>query len=312
MRDLFFSTPARLKFMKGERAESSAITDIVKRIAIAFPAVRFTLAGSDRAALDYLPAGDGADGQLKRIADVVGADFADNAIAVDAVREGVALKGRVSLPSFSRANALQQYAYVNGRPVRDKLIAGAIRGAFADVLARDRNAVTVLFLTLDPADVDVNVHPAKADVRFRDPGLVRGLIVGAIREALAGAGIRGGDDRSSGDDERVPRRTHRLRASGAGQRPPFVQPGLPRREICGRLRFRAFAGAAARARLWRGGAGRVRRRAARQRRRARRFGGGRCRIAGGGARCGARADPRELHRRADARFACHRRPACRA
>ena len=95
-----------------------------------------------------------------------------------------------ALPSFSRANALQQYAYVNGRPVRDKLIAGAVRGAFADVLPRDRNAVTVLFLTLDPADVDVNVHPAKADVRFRDPGLVRGLIVGAMREALAGAGIR--------------------------------------------------------------------------------------------------------------------------
>ena len=191
VRDLFFSTPARLKFMKGERAESSAITDIVKRIAIAFPSVRFTLAGSDRITLDYLPAGDGADGQLKRIAEVVGADFAANAIAVDAVREGVTLQGRVSLPSFSRANALQQYAYVNGRPVRDKLIASAIRGAFADVLARDRNAVTVLFLTLDPAYVDVNVHPAKADVRFRDPGLVRGLIVGAIREALAGAGIRG-------------------------------------------------------------------------------------------------------------------------
>jgi DNA mismatch repair protein MutL len=190
VRDLFFSTPARLKFMKGERAESSAITDIVRRIAVAFPAVRFTLTGSDRTGLDYLPAGHGADGQLKRIADVVGADFAANAIAVDAVREGVTLQGRVSLPSFSRANALQQYAYVNGRPVRDKLIAGAIRGAFADVLPRDRNAVTVLFLTLDPADVDVNVHPAKADVRFRDPGLVRGLIVGAVREALAGAGIR--------------------------------------------------------------------------------------------------------------------------
>src|SRR6185295_222438 len=109
-------------------------------------------------------------------------------------------------PSFSRANALQQYAYVNGRPVRDKLIAGAIRGAFADVLARDRNAVTALFLTLDPADVDVNVHPAKADVRFRDPGLVRGLIVGAIREALAGAGIRAATSAAGHDFARSPAR----------------------------------------------------------------------------------------------------------
>ena len=223
-----------------------------------------------------------------------------------------ALKGRVSLPSFSRANALQQYAYVNGRPVRDKLIAGAIRGAFADVLARDRNAVTVLFLTLDPAEVDVNVHPAKADVRFRDPGLVRGLIVGAIREALAGAGIRAATTGADGDDERVPRRAHRpMRIRG---RPTATarstRPSAPR--VGGRLRFRALAGAAARARLRRGGAGRVRRRAARQRRRARRFGAGRRDTAGGRARRGARADPRELHRRADARFAGHRRPACRA
>jgi DNA mismatch repair protein MutL len=190
VRDLFFATPARLKFMKGERAEGSAIADVVRRIAIAFPSVRFTLAGSDRGGQDYLAADQSAQGQLRRIADVVGADFAGNAVLVEAEREGVRLEGRASLPSYSRANALQQYAYVNGRPVRDKLIAGAIRGAFADALPRDRHAVTVLFLTLDPAEVDVNVHPAKADVRFRDPGLVRGLIVGAIREALAAAGIR--------------------------------------------------------------------------------------------------------------------------
>ena len=190
VRDLFFSTPARLKFMKGERAEGSAITDVVKRIAIAFPQVRFTLAGADRASLDYPPADEGSEGRLRRIADVIGSEFADNTVPVMAEREGVRLEGRVSLPSYSRANALQQYAYVNGRPVRDKLLAGAIRGAFADALPRERHAVTVLFLTIDPADVDVNVHPAKADVRFRDPGLVRGLIVGAIREALASAGIR--------------------------------------------------------------------------------------------------------------------------
>ncbi|MGP2492340.1 DNA mismatch repair endonuclease MutL [Mesorhizobium sp. PUT5] len=190
VRDLFFATPARLKFMKGERAETAATSEVVKRIAIAFPDVRFTLAGPDRSTLDLPAAGNGADGQLARIAQVMGADFPDNALAIDAEREGVRLSGHVSIPSFTRANALQQYAYVNGRPVRDKLIAGAIRGAYADVLPRDRHPLAVLFLTLDPALVDVNVHPAKADVRFRDPGLVRGLIVGAIRQALAAAGIR--------------------------------------------------------------------------------------------------------------------------
>ncbi|MBZ9955273.1 DNA mismatch repair endonuclease MutL [Mesorhizobium sp. BR1-1-15] len=198
VRDLFFATPARLKFMKGERAESSATSDVVKRIAIAFPTVRFTLTGSDRATLELPATDDSADGRLRRIAQVMGVEFPDNSIAIDAMREGVHLTGHVSIPSFTRANALQQYAYVNGRPVRDKLIAGAIRGAFADVLPRDRHAVTVLFLTLDPAIVDVNVHPAKADVRFRDPGLVRGLIVGAIRQALAEAGIRAATSGAAG------------------------------------------------------------------------------------------------------------------
>jgi len=190
VRDLFFATPARLKFMKGERAEATAISDMLKRIAIAFPQVRFTLSGPDRTTLELPPAGDGPDGQLRRIAQVLGKDFPENALFVDAGREDVGLSGHVSIPAFTRANALQQYAYVNGRPVRDKLIAGAIRGAFADVLPRDRHAVTALFITLDPALVDVNVHPAKSDVRFRDPGLVRGLIVGAIRERLARSGIR--------------------------------------------------------------------------------------------------------------------------
>lgn len=190
VRDLFFATPARLKFMKGERAEATAISDVIKRIAIAFPSVRFTLSGPDRTTLELPATDDTPEGSLARTAQVMGAEFPQNSIPLDAMREGVRLTGHVSIPSYSRANALQQYAYVNGRPVRDKLIASAIRGAYADVLARDRHAVTVLFLTLDPATVDVNVHPAKADVRFRDPGLVRGLIVGAIREALAKAGLR--------------------------------------------------------------------------------------------------------------------------
>ena len=184
MRDLFFATPARLKFMKGERAEASAIADVVRRLACGFPSVRFTLAGSDRSTLDFPAAPD----RLARAAQVLGGDFRDNAVDIDAEREGVRLTGFASLPAFSRGNALHQFVHVNGRPVRDKMLAGAIRGAYADRLASDRHAVCALFIDLDPAFVDVNVHPAKADVRFRDPGLVRGLIVGAIREALGLAG----------------------------------------------------------------------------------------------------------------------------
>ena len=190
VRDLFFATPARLKFMKGERAEAAAITDVVKRIALAFPEVRFTLSGTDRTLTDFPAVSADGDGLLRRLGQIMGKEFPENALPIDAEREGVSLAGYVSIPSFTRGNALNQFAYVNGRPVRDKLIASAIRGAYMDVLPRDRHAVTALFISLDPALVDVNVHPAKADVRFRDPGLVRGLIVGAIRQALEGAGVR--------------------------------------------------------------------------------------------------------------------------
>ncbi|MDF1601150.1 DNA mismatch repair endonuclease MutL [Mesorhizobium sp. YIM 152430] len=190
VRDLFFATPARLKFMKSERAETAAISEMVKRIAIAFPHVRFTLSGPDRTTLDLAAASDDAAGQRERIAQVMGREFSDNALEIRAERTDVRLSGHASIPSFTRANALQQYVYVNGRPVRDKMLAGAIRGAYADVLPRDRHAVTALFVDIEPALVDVNVHPAKADVRFRDPGLVRGLMVGAIRQVLGSAGIR--------------------------------------------------------------------------------------------------------------------------
>ena len=190
VRDLFFNTPARLKFMKGERAEASAVTDVVRRIAIAFPHVRFELSGPDRQALTLVAGEDDFVPSLRRIGDVIGAEFTDNAIKLNAVREGVFLTGLAGLPSYNRASATHQFAYVNGRPVKDKQINGAIRAAYMDSMARDRHAVVALFLELEPGLVDVNVHPAKADVRFRDPGLVRGLIVGAIREALAGAGIR--------------------------------------------------------------------------------------------------------------------------
>ncbi|ANL32981.1 DNA mismatch repair endonuclease MutL [Rhizobium phaseoli] len=187
VRDLFFATPARLKFLKSEKAEAGAITEIVKRMAIAFPAVRFVLSGSDRTTLEFPATGDD---HLARMAQVLGKEFRDNAILIDAVREDISLTGFAGVPTFNRGNSAHQYAFVNGRPVQDKLILSAIRGAYAETIPSGRYPVAVLSIRLDPALVDVNVHPAKSDVRFRDPGLVRGLIVGAIREALARDGSR--------------------------------------------------------------------------------------------------------------------------
>ena len=187
VRDIFFATPARLKFLKTEKAEAGAITEVVKRMAIAFPKVRFVLSGSDRSTLEFPSTGDD---HLARMAQVLGAEFKDNAVEIDAMREDVALTGFAGVPTFNRGNSAHQYAFVNGRPVQDKLILSAIRGAYAESIPSGRYPIAVLSLTLDPALVDVNVHPAKADVRFRDPGLVRGLIVGAIREAMAREGDR--------------------------------------------------------------------------------------------------------------------------
>ncbi|MBV6648438.1 MAG: DNA mismatch repair endonuclease MutL [Hoeflea sp.] len=195
VRDLFFATPARLKFLKSDRAETAAITETVRRIAIAFPSVRFTLSGPDRSTLD-LPSTD--KDRLARIAQVLGEEFAANTIAVDAAREDVGLAGHIGLPTWNKANSLSQYAFVNGRPVQDKQILSAIRAAYSDTLPRGRYPVAVLWITLDPALVDVNVHPAKSDVRFRDPGLVRGLIVGAIRQALLAEGDRASPSASTG------------------------------------------------------------------------------------------------------------------
>ena len=182
--DLFYATPARLKFLKSERAEATAITEGVRRLARAAPAVAFTLAGADRATLEW-PARTGPDALRRRIADVVGQAFVDDAIEIDAGREGIRLGGLAGLPTATRGTAAQQYLFVNGRPVRDRVLMGALRAAYQDAIARDRHPAAVLFIDLDPHEVDVNVHPAKADVRFRDPGLVRGLIVGAIRQMIA-------------------------------------------------------------------------------------------------------------------------------
>jgi DNA mismatch repair protein MutL len=190
VRDLFYATPARLKFMKSERAEAMAIADEIKRQAMAHEAVSFSLEIDGRKVL-RLPAEPAGDvGRLARLSAIMGREFSENALLIDHEREGVRLSGYAGLPTLNRGNSAHQYLFVNGRPVRDRLLQGALRGAYADFLARDRHPLTALFLELDTAVVDVNVHPAKAEVRFRDPALVRGLIVGGLRHALAGAGHR--------------------------------------------------------------------------------------------------------------------------
>ncbi|HEV2550179.1 MAG TPA: DNA mismatch repair endonuclease MutL [Stellaceae bacterium] len=196
VRDLFYATPARLKFMKTPRSERDQAVDVVQRLAMAYPAIAFTVTGDENRVLLRLNAvppsldGDLHAARRERLAAILGASFADNALALDARREGVRLTGLAGLPTLNRATARDQYLFVNGRPVRDKLLVGAVRGAYQDFLARDRHPMVALFLDLAEDEVDVNVHPAKAEVRFRDAGLVRGLIVGGLRQALAAAGHR--------------------------------------------------------------------------------------------------------------------------
>jgi len=183
--------PARLKFLKAARTELEHISDSIERLAMAHPKVAFTLADDARAVLRLSAAqGDLLDARLARLGALMGRDFQENAVPVEAQREGVRLSGWIGLPTLHRPTAKHQHLFVNGRPVRDKLMVGAVRGAYADFLPRDRHPMLALFLEIDPQEVDVNVHPAKAEVRFRDQGLVRGLIVGSLKHALAGAGHR--------------------------------------------------------------------------------------------------------------------------
>ncbi len=196
LRDLFFATPARLKFLRTDRAEAQAIADVVKRLAMAEPFVQFVLRGvsGDGPGREVFRAGAEQGDMFAalhgRLAGVLGREFADNALAIDAQREGLHLTGYAALPTYSRGSAVAQYLFVNGRPVKDKMLIGALRGAYFDFLSRDRHPAAALFIDCDPTLVDVNVHPAKSEVRFRDPGLARGLIVSALRHALAEAGHR--------------------------------------------------------------------------------------------------------------------------
>lgn len=189
--DLFFATPARLKFLKTERTELNHILDVVRRLAMANPSVGFSVSDEKgkRLRLDAAQ-GDLLDARLARLSDVMGREFAENALRIDAEREGIRLTGYAGLPTLNQAYARSQYLFVNGRPVRDPLLTGAVRGAYQDLLARNRHPMVALYLEIPPTFVDVNVHPMKTEVRFRDAGLVRGLIVGALKHALADAGHR--------------------------------------------------------------------------------------------------------------------------
>ncbi|WP_432448159.1 DNA mismatch repair endonuclease MutL [Aliiroseovarius marinus] len=196
LRDLFYATPARLKFLRTDRAEAQAISDVVKRLAMAEPQIGFSLrdvsgGGEGRVTFRADPeTGDMFDALSGRLATILGRDFAENAIPIDAEREGLRLTGFAALPTYSRGAAVAQFLFVNGRPVKDKLLNGALRAAYFDFLSRDRHPAAALFVSCDPHLVDVNVHPAKSEVRFREPGVARGLIVSGLRHALANAGHR--------------------------------------------------------------------------------------------------------------------------
>ena len=193
VRDLFFATPARLKFLKADRTEMDHAVNAVQRLAMAHPDIAFSIGDGERTRFECTVGGELArpeGARLRRLATVMGRVFADNALAINAERDGIRLTGHAGLPTLNRNTAKHQYLFVNRRPVMDRLLTGAVRGAYQDFLARGRQPLVALFVDIDPKLVDVNVHPAKAEVRFRDPGIVRGLIVGGLRHALAEAGHR--------------------------------------------------------------------------------------------------------------------------
>ena len=193
--DLFASVPARLKFLKTDRTETAQVLDIVRRISMAHPHIGFSVSDSGRQSMNLPPRdkNDSRGDDLRgRIRDAMGADFADDALAIDAKRDAVGLMGLAGLPSFHKSTAMAIHLYVNGRAVRDRVLVGAVRAAYADTLPRGRHPVVVLFITLPPEDVDVNVHPAKAEVRFRDAAMIRSLLINALREEIGIAPVSGG------------------------------------------------------------------------------------------------------------------------
>jgi DNA mismatch repair protein MutL len=232
VRDLFFATPARLKFLKTPRSERDQAVDAVKRLAMACPGIAFTIIGDDDRVLLRLPAGQSREARLGAL---LGRDFTENSLPVAAAREGFRLTGLIGLPTLNRGLPRDQYLVVNGRPVRDRLLVGAVRGAYQDVLARDRHPIVALFLDGPPGEIDVNVHPAKAEIRFRDAALIRGLVVGALRHALEAAGIR--SSTTASDAALAAFRQGTLGGDGASRLPTAPQPrfsfppSMPTREL---------------------------------------------------------------------------------
>ena len=225
VRDLFYATPARLKFLKTTRTEIGHAADTIKRLAMAHPKIAFSLADEEKTRFRYAAAqGDLLTARLDRLSMVMGREFAENAVAVNAEREGIGLTGYAGVPTLNRGNARAQYLFVNGRPVQDRLIYGAVRGAYQDFLARNRHPMVALFLDVPTHAVDVNVHPAKAEVRFCDSGLVRGLIVGGLRRALAEAGHRGSTTVAAAA---LGSFKPGVQSGGYGHRPSTPSPALP-------------------------------------------------------------------------------------
>jgi DNA mismatch repair protein MutL len=190
VRELFSATPARLKFLRSERAENAAITEAVKRLALAHPSIAFSLTSGERTSLKLPAEPAGAGGLLCRLGRIMGREFMADALPVEAEHLGLHLTGFAGLPTLNRPDAAQQYLFVNGRPVKDRVLIAAVRAAYGDLIPRGRSPLIALFVALPPREVDVNVHPTKAEVRFRDAGAVRSLMTGALRQALMTAGHR--------------------------------------------------------------------------------------------------------------------------
>ena len=291
-RDLFAATPARLKFLKTDRGEAQACADVVRRLALANPQTRFSFASEIGASFDWPACGAGEAGERERMRQAL-ARISSPTRCASTLARGRAATGYVGLPTLNKPNALSQYFFVNGRAARDKLLAGALRAAYLDYLPQGRHAVAALFVACDPKEVDVNVHPAKAEVRFRDSGLVRGLIVGAVKQALEGALHRA--TTTGGANTLAAMRAPQWR----GAPPPGHGTGAlrpPRRNSANANRFAEPTQALVR--RFRARRQRQRRRRAAFKRRPRRA-----------ARRRARPGARRLYPRPDARWAGHRRPA---
>ncbi len=224
VRELFSATPARLKFMKSEIAENRAISETVKRLAMAHPAIAFTLVTGERASLRLPAQNDDPAGRLERLGRIMGRPFMDDAILLEGGREGITISGFAGLPTLNRPDTTMQFLFVNGRPVRDKVLIGAVRAAYGDMLPKGRQPLLALFIDLDPRAVDVNVHPTKAEVRFRDAGAVRSLIIGGLRDALARAGHRATSAGGLATLEQLAKRAQQAQAQNA--QPPGSTTGF--------------------------------------------------------------------------------------